>query len=163
MTEQRFSSATEQSSPSVRISSIDANVRLQGEAFFDVASDPIHPFVVQTPDLHIRVLGTAFDVITGDTTVAILERGCIALETTSGKELATMHPGQRAVVDGATGRLASLEQVQTGKYTSWRFNHKVYDGISFAEFVPAHRGATRRVDRLRPRSLRKYRLPPGDQ
>ena len=111
------------------------NVRLQGEAFFDVASDPIHPFVVQTPDLHIRVLGTAFDVITGDTTVAILERGCIALETTSGKELATMHPGQRAVVDGATGRLASLEQVQTGKYTSWRFNHKVYDGISFAEIV----------------------------
>ena len=46
-----------------------------------------------------------------------------------------MHPGQRAVVDGASGQLTSLEQVQTGKYTAWRFNHKVYDGISFAEIV----------------------------
>ncbi len=111
------------------------NVRLRGEAFFDVVSDSIRPFVVQTPDLHIRVLGTSFDVIAGDTTVAILERGRIALETTSGRELASMLPGQRAVVDGASGRLLSLEQVQTGKYTSWRFNHKVYDRISFAEIV----------------------------
>ncbi len=112
------------------------NVRLRGEAFFDVASDPIHPFVVQTPDLHIRVLGTAFDVITeirpwrfsnGDASSS--------KQPQARRSLATMRPGQRAAVDGATGRLASLEQVQTGKYTSWRFNHKVYDGISFAEIV----------------------------
>ena len=111
------------------------NVRLRGEAFFEVASDPVHPFVVHTPHVNIRVLGTAFDVITGDTTVTILERGRVALETASGRELATMLPGQRAVVDGTTGQLTALHQVQAGKYTSWRFNHEVYDRISFAEIV----------------------------
>jgi len=38
------------------------NVRLDGEAYFDVASDPRHPFVIHTRAMDVRVLGTAFDV-----------------------------------------------------------------------------------------------------
>jgi transmembrane sensor len=37
-------------------------VTLSGEAFFEVASDSLHPFVVQTSRLAVRVLGTAFGV-----------------------------------------------------------------------------------------------------
>lgn len=37
-------------------------VTLQGEAYFDVEKDPIHPFVIHTRDLDVRVLGTAFNV-----------------------------------------------------------------------------------------------------
>lgn len=33
-----------------------------GEAFFQVAKDPAHPFVVKTGDLRTQVLGTAFDI-----------------------------------------------------------------------------------------------------
>lgn len=40
----------------------EREVSLVGEAFFDVKKDKKHPFVVNTASLHLRVLGTAFNV-----------------------------------------------------------------------------------------------------
>lgn len=37
-------------------------VNLVGEAFFDVTKDANHPFIVNTASLHLKVLGTAFNV-----------------------------------------------------------------------------------------------------
>lgn len=37
-------------------------VSLQGEALFDVVKDPQHPFIVTTPTISIKVLGTKFNV-----------------------------------------------------------------------------------------------------
>lgn len=37
-------------------------VRLTGEAYFDVAEDTEHPFIVETENMKITVLGTCFDV-----------------------------------------------------------------------------------------------------
>ncbi|MDD2793431.1 MAG: FecR family protein [Sediminibacterium sp.] len=37
-------------------------VALDGEAYFDVTSDPKHPFIVHTSNIDIKVLGTAFNV-----------------------------------------------------------------------------------------------------
>lgn len=37
-------------------------VALDGEAYFDVTSDPEHPFIVHTSNIDIKVLGTAFNV-----------------------------------------------------------------------------------------------------
>lgn len=59
-------------------------VRLDGEAYFDVSHDARHPFVVETRELAIRVLGTAFNVraLAGDPlTEVVLERGVVRLET----------------------------------------------------------------------------------
>ena len=37
-------------------------VQLEGEAYFEVAKDPDHPFVVDVNNMQIKVLGTAFNV-----------------------------------------------------------------------------------------------------
>lgn len=37
-------------------------VYLEGEAYFDVGKDPLHPFIVHADKMNIRVLGTAFNV-----------------------------------------------------------------------------------------------------
>ena len=110
-------------------------MKLSGEAFFDVKSDPVHPFVVETRGVHIRVLGTSFNVKAGERIETTLEKGRIALESASGEELATLRPGQQAVVDARSRRLLSVSEVQTGKYTAWHYNHKVYECISFSEIV----------------------------
>ena len=40
------------------------NVELKGEAFFDIASNPQKPFIIETDEAFIEVLGTAFNVKT---------------------------------------------------------------------------------------------------
>jgi len=44
--------------------SASRNVELKGEAFFDIAPDPVKPFIIETEEALIQVLGTAFNVKT---------------------------------------------------------------------------------------------------
>jgi len=50
----------------VEFESGSRNVELKGEAFFDIAPDPEKPFIIETKEATITVLGTAFDVRTGN-------------------------------------------------------------------------------------------------
>jgi len=53
------------------------NVELKGEAFFDIASNPEKPFIIETDEALIEVLGTAFNVKTqnGSGFELIVDRG----------------------------------------------------------------------------------------
>jgi transmembrane sensor len=58
----------------------DREVTLEGEAFFEVAKDPEHPFIVHADVINIKVLGTAFTVRSypqDETTETTLLRGAI--------------------------------------------------------------------------------------
>ncbi len=58
-------------------------ISLEGEAFFDIKKDPDHPFVIQTDQIVIRVLGTAFKVrayTKEKKTVTTLVRGLIEVQ-----------------------------------------------------------------------------------
>jgi len=48
--------------PSKNFGVKNREVTLVGEAFFDVVKDRKHPFVVNTASMHLKVLGTAFNV-----------------------------------------------------------------------------------------------------
>jgi transmembrane sensor len=57
-------------------------VNLIGEAFFDVAPDAAHPFIIHTSKVDVRVLGTSFNLKsypTDKTTEATLIRGSIEI------------------------------------------------------------------------------------
>lgn len=57
-------------------------VHLEGEAFFDVAHNPEKPFIVTTNEVHVKVLGTAFNVANTDTaTVTEVIRGKVMMYT----------------------------------------------------------------------------------
>lgn len=47
-------------------SSSTREVRMKGEAFFDIKPDPSRPFVVSTPDFKTQVLGTSFNINAGN-------------------------------------------------------------------------------------------------
>jgi ferric-dicitrate binding protein FerR (iron transport regulator) len=53
------------------------NVELKGEAFFDIASNPEKPFIIETDEAFIEVLGTAFNLKTknGKGFELIVDRG----------------------------------------------------------------------------------------
>jgi transmembrane sensor len=53
------------------------NVELSGEAFFDIMPDPDKPFIIETDEAYVQVLGTAFNVKTknGSNFELIVDRG----------------------------------------------------------------------------------------
>jgi len=42
----------------------ERNVELDGEAFFEVKRDTLHPFIIKAAEAHVKVLGTSFSVNT---------------------------------------------------------------------------------------------------
>jgi len=77
-------------------------VKLIGEAYFDVAKMPGKPFLVDMGDLEIDVLGTKFNIanyVNENEASIFLESGSIQLHSISGdteRTLYRMEPGERA-------------------------------------------------------------------
>ena len=102
-------------------------VKLVGEAFFDVAKDPEKPFVVLTNEVSVQVLGTRFDISAypEDKLIqTILEEGKVSLKY-SGKGTLNqdysidMIPNQMVEVNLITGE-AKNKWVDVSKYVSWK-------------------------------------------
>jgi ferric-dicitrate binding protein FerR (iron transport regulator) len=100
-------------------------VKLTGEAFFDVKKDPLHPFIVHAGKINIEVKGTRFNVSNypGETHAElILETGSVRLfegNYTDNKTLAFIKPGERALLDNTQKKL-SVSGTDVEKYTSWK-------------------------------------------
>lgn len=94
-------------------------VRLSGEAYFEVTHDAKRPFSVQGASLHVRVLGTKFNFnshATFASTVSLIE-GSVEVGSNSGSGL-TLKPGQKAVYDPNTGRI-TMEEANTKLDAVW--------------------------------------------
>lgn len=112
-------------------------VRMRGEAYFDVHPDAARPFVVETPDLTVRVLGTAFNVraVGGDPlTEVVLERGSVRLETPEGAPLVRLRPDQRAVFDAAQDGI-EVEAINASLFVTGRYDLVSMKHASIAEIV----------------------------
>lgn len=118
-----LNSGTKLSYPSV-FSDHNRDVKLMGEAFFDVAKDEKHPFIVDLGKINIEVVGTTFNAINyeqeGQTEV-VLASGKVKLYEKQENKIqliSQMTPGQQAIYLNADNTI-SLKDVDTQKYTSW--------------------------------------------
>jgi transmembrane sensor len=121
---------------------VDKNreVFLIGEAFFEVSHDDKKPFVVQTSDLRIRVLGTRFNVSaypTDHMIETVLTEGKVKLEQhNSGlfPETTELKPGQLAAFS-KTERTMQLKTVDTEHYTLWKQNLIKFESTDLSRVV----------------------------
>ncbi len=95
-------------------------VFLNGEAFFEVAKNENHPFIVDTQDMDIEVLGTQFNVnsYTEDhKTYTVLVEGKVAAHNKlSAQDSKVLAPSQKVFYDGDQLEVAS---VNVQKYVAW--------------------------------------------
>ena len=104
----------------------ERRVRLEGEAYFEVAKDAARPFVVETEGMAVRVLGTSFNVraYAGEREVAAtLVEGRVAVS--GGGAEREIAPGEQAVYERDGGRL-EVRRVDVSLYTAWRTGKFVF-------------------------------------
>lgn len=96
-------------------------ISLDGEAYFDVKTDPETPFEVSTDDIIVTATGTKFNIASykneKDVEV-VLEEGRIEVKNQEMTKSFTMNPEELVVYDRTTGELSN-EKVQSEKYLAW--------------------------------------------
>lgn len=108
---------------------------LDGEAYFEVVSDPDRPFRVHTRRGVTEDLGTAFDVraYTGGPLYVVVTEGSALLRATSSDSL-VLGPADLGRV-GADGRLSLRRDVDVESYLAWRDDRLVFHNTPLEEVL----------------------------
>tara|TARA_R110002050_G_scaffold10071_1_gene34956 strand:+ start:3495 stop:4700 length:1206 start_codon:yes stop_codon:yes gene_type:complete len=118
----------------------DRQVFLKGEAFFDVAKDRNNPFIINSGDLNIRVLGTKFNVSAyeeDELTEVVLVEGSVGLYNKSEefhRDSFLLTPGNKGSFDKQRNLIDSQEVI-TGLYTSWMTGELVFRNMTFENIL----------------------------
>jgi len=106
------------------------NIELDGEGFFEVESDPDHPFVIKTRDVDIKVLGTSFNVN------AYRENAAVEVIVKTGEVAVTRHgdipktiilkPGNKGVYKKNNETLKITREIDRN-YLAWKTRNFVFE------------------------------------
>ena len=118
--------------------SFTGNVRkiyAQGEVFLDVAHDKKHPFIVESNDFSLRVLGTKFNISNykemGETTIVLVE-GSVEV-TDKNEKKAQLVPSD--LLNITNGNIAYQKQVDVTGYISWVDGILMLEGNNLSEIT----------------------------
>ena len=113
----------------------ERRVRLEGEAFFDIAHDTVKPFFIDVQNLEIRVVGTAFNVDER------AEKGKIIVSVTEGtvllngaKRSITLQKGQEARYNVATGDFETAAN-RSLNFMAYKTKELIYDNQPLSKIV----------------------------
>lgn len=113
----------------------ERRVYLSGEAYFDVARDENRPFVVESGNHSVAVLGTEFNVsaYSGENAVTTLVEGSVAVHPGQ-NERRILSPGQQATYDFSSDGIA-VRDVEVGSFVSWKDGEISVERIPFAQIL----------------------------
>lgn len=110
-------------------------VELEGEAYFEVSKDTVHPFVVKTGAVAVQVLGTSFNVrsYSSENNVATtLVSGRVAVS--DGKAREEILPGEQAIYMKGTGKM-EIKNVDVSLYTGWHSGKFIFKNETLEEML----------------------------
>lgn len=115
----------------------DRIVKVVGEAFFEVVSDPDRPFIVKADELNVQVFGTKFNVkaYEEESTVEVtLTEGKVGVSRDEYVKMLQLYPGQQVHYDKVNKDLLKRE-VNIDYYTSWKEGKYYFNSMSFEEIA----------------------------
>lgn len=109
-------------------------VKLQGEGYFEIAKDSKHPFIVDTEQQQVEVLGTHFNISAykdqAQTKTTLLEGSVKILAFNSTTKL---KPGQQALLDQDKILVKQIPSSQQA--IAWKNGEFIFDNLSLAEIM----------------------------
>ncbi len=118
-------------------------VYLEGEAFFDVAPNPVRPFIVHTGNISTRVLGTSFNVRTYPEDEAVkvaVVTGKVMVESkTESKGKPSLQPiyllPSEMVTYDKKKLTANVNPIDIDKIIAWNKDILIFNNARFSEVV----------------------------
>jgi transmembrane sensor len=121
-----------------RFSGNTREVYLEGEAFFEVAKDKKHPFIIHSSKMDTKVVGTSFNILAYPNQkkqeVSVVT-GKVSVSSTVTKQNVLVFPGQKATIEKETNNLKAYSQINISTIASWRKNILVFEDITVNEVV----------------------------
>lgn len=106
-------------------------VKLEGEAYFEIFKDKTHPFIVETNNQEVEVLGTHFNINSYPDEPAVattLVEGSV--KVSSGRKSIVIRPGEQALNKGA---VITVNKVNIDNVTDWKDGDFYLNRVSFKE------------------------------
>jgi ferric-dicitrate binding protein FerR (iron transport regulator) len=104
------------------------DVKLTGEAYFEISPDVSKPFIIDAGKAKVKVVGTSFNVITNNRESAVevfVKTGKVLLSDNSGSQTIQLDPGFVGTMNSKT----SAKTVNSNlNYLSWKTGRLVYNG-----------------------------------
>lgn len=113
------------------------NVKLTGEALFDVVKSEGKNFTVETSNIKIEVLGTVFlvnDRTGSDITETVLESGLVNIIINNTDKNFNLNPGELFVYN-STDESSRIDMVNASSYTGWIENSLSFTNIPMSELI----------------------------
>lgn len=110
----------------------ERNIEFEGEAYFDVETDPEKPFVIKADDTETRVLGTAFNLKTATSYSGfelVLVEGKVSFSTPDEQVILT--PGQRVAL-GPNGLLEKTDN-SNQNFQAWQTGTLVFENTKLSQ------------------------------
>lgn len=118
-------------------SSSNRTATLSGEAFFNVKTDPKHPFIVRTENFDIKVTGTQFNVCAykeDKQSTTTLAEGKIELQIQNSNRVVNVNPGEKFSLDN-TQQDYSLAIADVEQETAWKNNEFIFKKIRLIDLT----------------------------
>jgi transmembrane sensor len=104
------------------------DVKLTGEAFFEITPDVSKPFIIDAGKASIKVVGTSFNVITNNPESSVevfVKTGKVLISDNSGSQSVQLDPGYVGIVNSKT---AARTLNDNPNYISWKTGYLEYSG-----------------------------------
>lgn len=134
-------------------------VRLKGEAYFEVKKDAKHPFIVKADTVNIQVLGTHFNVeaYPGDEEVrTTLLEGSVAVSVPGNRLV--LSPDESAVYNRTKNKLQHELTPESKNEIVWREGYYFFDNIPLQEITRELSHAFNTKFNITDSDLKHYRI-----
>jgi transmembrane sensor len=111
------------------------HVKLEGEAWFEVSRDTLHPFEISTNNSCVKVLGTSFNISAypdENYVEVVLQKGKLEFQNKLSNKKVTLLPSERMVFQNGT---ISKSVTDPEKYNGWTVGKLIFRGDPMAEVV----------------------------
>lgn len=140
----------------------DRQVKLKGEAYFEVSKDARHPFKVEAEDVMVQVLGTHFNVeaYPEDTQVkATLLEGSVAVSLIGQtEERLVLSPNESAIYNKEMKSLTLQTETDAAEEIVWQNGTLLFKSVPLQEIARQLSNAFHTDIRIESADLQNYRM-----